>query len=75
MKHRKFVKQLMSRGMPRNQANQLAKITQELGCGYFKALGDFLTLCSIRAFNTWEGEAVVWQTAAANCWVGVLANE
>ncbi len=75
MKHRKFVKQLMSRRLDRNTANQLAKITQQLGVGYFKALGDFMTLCSIRAANAWHEEALVWQTADVNVWVGVLVHE
>lgn len=75
MTRKRFIKMLLSRRVPRNQANQLAKITQELGCGYSKALGDFMTLCSMRAINTWYGRAVVWQTAAENVWVGVLCHE
>lgn len=75
MTRKKFVKMLLSRRVQRNQAEQLAEIVQQLGVGYFKALGDFLNLCSIRAINTWEGEAVIWQTSATNCWVGVLTCE
>ena len=72
MKRKKFVKMLMWRGVPRNQATALATMAQALGVGYHKALGDFLTLCHIRAYNTWEGRAVVWQTTAENVWVEVL---
>ena len=72
MTRKKFIKMLMHRRVPRNQANTLAEMAQELGVGYHKALGDFLTLCHIRAINTWEGRAVIWQTAAANVWVEVL---
>lgn len=74
MKHRKFVKQLMSCRVPRNKAEQLAKITQQLGVGYSKALGDFLTLCWMRTHNALHDNEV-WQPAAANVWVGVLAHE
>lgn len=74
MKRKKFVKMLLSRRVPRNQANALAKIAQEMGARYTVALGDFLTLCSIRAINTWEGRAVVWQTSANNIWVEVLTQ-
>lgn len=75
MKRKKFVKQLLSVRVSRNQANQLAKIAQELGVGYFKALGDFMVLCKIRAVNAWFDGAVIWQTAEDNVWLGVLQNE
>ena len=74
MKQKKFIKMLLSRRVPRNVATELAKIEQELGASYTTALGDFLNLCAIRAFNTWEGEAVVWQTSANNIWVEVLTQ-
>lgn len=74
MTRKKFVKMLLSRRVPRNQAAELAKITQELGCGYSKALGDFLLLCWIRTYNAlWSGD--VFQRAEANVWVGVLTHE
>ena len=74
MKRKRFVKMLMSRRVDRNTAEAMAKKAQALGVSYFKILGDFLTLCSIRAFNTWEGRVVVWQTAEANVRVEVLTN-
>lgn len=74
MKRKRFIKMLLSRRVPRNQAEQLAKITQELGCGYSKALGDFMLLCWIRTYNAlWGGE--LYQTAEKNVWVGVLAHD
>ena len=72
MKRKKFVKQLLSVRVSRNQANQLAKITQELGVDYSKALGDFLNLRAIRATNAWFRCRALWQTAEENMWVGVL---
>lgn len=75
MTRKRFIKMLLSVRISRNQAEQLAKITQELGVGYSKALGDFLNLCKFRAINVWFGRPVVWQTAEENVWVGVLANE
>lgn len=70
MKKKRFIKLLMAHRVPRNLANQLAERTQDLGVGYFKALGDFLTLCSIRSINYFEGR-VVWQAPAGNCWLEV----
>lgn len=75
MKRKKFVKHLMSRRIPRNTAEAMAEKAQMLGVSYFKLLGDFLNLCSIRAINTWEGRVVIWQTAEVNVCVEVLANE
>ena len=74
MSRKRFVKMLMSRRVDRNSANALADKARRHGIPYFKALGDFLTLCSIRAFNVCEGRTVVWQTGAANAWVEVLTN-
>lgn len=74
MKRKRFIKLLLSRRVPRNQANTLAEMAREQGVGYVKALGDFLTLCQIRAYNTWEGRVMVWQTSAANVWVEVLTQ-
>jgi hypothetical protein len=65
----------MSRRLDRNTAKALARRTQQQRVSYFKGLGDFLTLCQIRAYNTWEGEALVWQSSATNVWVEVLAND
>ena len=74
MTRKRFIKMLLSRRVPRNQAEQLAKITQDLGCGYHKALGDFLLLAWIRTYNAlYDGE--LYQTAGANVWVGVLSHE
>lgn len=75
MTRKKFIKMLLSRRLNRNTANAMAKIVQDMGESYFTALGDFLTLCWIRAYNTWEGEALVWQTSDVNMWVRRLANE
>lgn len=74
MKKKRFIKLLMAHRVPRNLANQLAERAQALGVSYFKALGDFLTLASVRVINYWEGR-VVWQAPATNCWLEVLAGE
>lgn len=74
MKRKKFVKHLMSRRIPRNTAEALAEKAQALGVSYFKFLGDFLTLCWMRAHNALH-DTVVWQTAEVNVCVEVLANE
>lgn len=74
MKRKKFIKMLLSRRVPRNQAEALAEIVQQLGVGYSKALGDFLSLAWMRTHNALY-DTEVWQTSAANCWVEVLANE
>lgn len=73
MKKKRFIKLLMAYRVPRNLANRLAELTQDMGVGYFKALGDFLTLASVRVINYWEGR-VVWQ-APTNCWLEVLDHE
>lgn len=75
MKRKKFIKMLLSRRVPRNVATALADYAQALHVSYTTALGDFLNLCSIRAFNTWEGKAMVWQKAENNIWVEVLTCE
>ena len=74
MTRKRFIKLLMARHLHRNAANTLAEMAREQGASYFKALGDFLTLCQIRAYNTWEDRVLVWQTAATNVWVGVLTT-
>ena len=74
MSRKRFVKILMSRRLSRNVAEALADKARRHGIPYFKALGDFLTLCWMRTHNAlWDNE--VWQTAEANAWVEVLANE
>ena len=42
MKHRKFVKQLMAVGIPRNMANQVAETARKKYGSYIKGLGLFL---------------------------------
>ena len=42
MKHKKFVKQCMGVGIPRNMANQVAEIARTKYGSYFKGLGLFL---------------------------------
>lgn len=70
MTRKKFIKMLAANGVGRNQAAALAKITQQIGVPYFKALGDFLTLCHLRRINLMEGRLVLWQAPGTNCWAG-----
>ena len=74
MTRKKFIKMLMWYGLEPRAARNLAQKAQQNCIPYFKALGDFMTLCWVRTQNIGHPEPVLG-VASDNAWLEVLAGE